>query len=216
MYKQHDSCNAIDIVEEHKQSVHEQVDKSLIRPKAPPMGMLSLLEYICSLTLSIDEHEEYLLHHIVYDQENYVPRRHTAALVDSVRSISDLTEVHIELQIQQTNHPSGIIIPEPPKVRTGSGIDTVRIPAPLLVNRLFETTSGQVDPSLHLRHIIGAILALQALIEESDNAAFMLMIDDAKQMVHNYNFFKQSIQAMEVIIRNIADINGVSADIIYD
>ena len=214
MNTQYDSYIATDIVEQHKQTIKLLAGEDTTYDRAPSTGMFYLLQDICALTLSIDEHETYEFHHVIGDADNRVPERHIAVLMDSIESISDLMDVKIELQFMQGRSDGGIIIPQPPPKRSSTGVSLVYMRALTFTSQLIETASGRVDPNVSLRNTIGAILALQSVIEESKSGAFVLTLSSVNELLM-FDFFQQSIAVMEVIIRNIAEINEISAYIYY-
>lgn len=182
--------------------------------KVPALGMVSLLRDICTLSLSINEQENYKLHHVVEDTDKFIPERHIAALENSVNFIGEIIGTEIELKFDQGETNNGLIIPQPPPKRVSSDIGGLVVEGDNFYNFMFETASGTLDPNLTLKQTIGSILALQSLIEESNNRAFVLVMKGMQDFAY-FNYFVRSMQAMDKVIRTIGDINDANVGVHY-
>ena len=213
MYPQFETYGAVEALDDQRKLVKSITSEHTVFDVAPPMGMFTLLQSICAFTLSIDRPEEQKLHHVIGDYENRVSQRHIAGLQQSLYTLSSLIGVEIKLKVIQGSNSDGIIIPEPTPTHHSPDVSLVSMTAPDLTSMLFDNTDN-LDPNETLKKTVGTILALQSLIEESKNGAFVLMLGGARNHM-SFEFFKQSAKAMELIIQSIADINEGKAYTYY-
>lgn len=209
------SYPAIELVESHRNYIHTRAESAaLARIKLPSLSMLYLLRDICTLTLSVEEYGEHRLHHIVEDPDDLILVRHSTALIESIKHISRFINADIDLQLSSSTTNPGILIPEPLSRRETSDVGGVLVPGSSFMDYLYEGACGNLHPSRNLQDLIGSILTLQSLIEESPGKAFVLTMVGMRNVV-GFEYFDRTMKAMESAIHTIGKMNGVSIGVDY-
>lgn len=209
-----DSYAAVDLIEEHRHTIEELAPDYIPTERLPSLGIFNLLSDTCTLALFTDESEDQMFHHVVGDTDNQVPVRHVTALSFALDAISHIVHADITLQFMQGPGEDGLFIPEPPQERSSSVVNISSVSAEKITDKVTLAADSEIDSNASLRNLIGAILALQSLIEESDDRAFALTVRDVDDLAM-FSFFKRAIIMNEIILRAVAELNEVSISTHY-